>query len=87
MTYRKNDIIHYRLEKSEISFKEAKSLANNGFWNGTANRLYYRQAKAGQTIYYSDLANQIGIPNPRNLNYLVKYLLGIEVIDKIKMSQ
>lgn len=28
-----------------------------------------RQAKAGQTIYYSDLAEEIGIPNPRNLNY------------------
>lgn len=28
-----------------------------------------RQAKAGQTIYYSNLAEEIGIPNPRNLNY------------------
>lgn len=28
-----------------------------------------RQAKAGQKIYYADLANEIGIPNPRNLNY------------------
>lgn len=28
-----------------------------------------RQAKAGQTIYYSDLAQEINIPNPRNLNY------------------
>lgn len=30
-----------------------------------------RQAKAGQPIYYSDLANEIGIPNPRNLNYIL----------------
>jgi len=28
-----------------------------------------RQAKAGQHIFYSDLAQEIGIPNPRNLNY------------------
>lgn len=28
-----------------------------------------RQAKAGKTIYYSDLAEEIGISNPRNLNY------------------
>ena len=28
-----------------------------------------RQAKAAQKIYYSDLAAEIGIPNPRNLNY------------------
>lgn len=30
-----------------------------------------RQAKAGQTIYYSDLAEEINIPNPRNLNYVL----------------
>lgn len=30
-----------------------------------------RQAKAGQTIYYSNLAEEIGIPNPRNLNYVL----------------
>ena len=28
-----------------------------------------RQAKAGQTIHYSDLAEEIDISNPRNLNY------------------
>lgn len=30
-----------------------------------------RQAKAGQTIFYSDLAQEIGISNPRNLNYIL----------------
>ena len=30
-----------------------------------------RQAKAGKTIYYSDLAEEINIPNPRNLNYVL----------------
>ena len=28
-----------------------------------------RQAKADRKIYYADLAYEIGIPNPRNLNY------------------
>lgn len=28
-----------------------------------------RQAKAGQPIYYEDLANEVDMPNPRNLNY------------------
>ena len=28
-----------------------------------------RQAKAGKKIYYADLAKEIDIPNPRNLNY------------------
>jgi hypothetical protein len=30
-----------------------------------------RQAKAEQTIFYSDLAKEIGMPNPRNLNYVL----------------
>jgi hypothetical protein len=30
-----------------------------------------RQAKAGKTIYYSDLALEINIPNPRNLNFIL----------------
>src|SRR5579859_7282530 len=30
-----------------------------------------RQAKAGQTIYYSDLAAEVGMPNPRNLNFVL----------------
>ena len=28
-----------------------------------------RQAKAGTPIYYEDLATEMGMPNPRNLNY------------------
>ncbi|QNH62208.1 hypothetical protein [Hymenobacter sediminicola] len=28
-----------------------------------------RQAEANQPIYYSDLAEQVGMPNPRNLNF------------------
>jgi len=30
-----------------------------------------RQAKAGQTIYYGDLAAEISMPNPRNLNFVL----------------
>lgn len=30
-----------------------------------------RQAKAGQTIYYSDLAKELNIPNPRSFNYIL----------------
>ncbi len=41
MSYQKEDIIKYRLEKSATTFNEAKSLAESGFWGGCANRLYY----------------------------------------------
>lgn len=30
-----------------------------------------RQAKAGSTLFYSDLAEELGMPNPRNLNYVL----------------
>lgn len=33
--------------------------------------LLVRQAQAGVPIYYSDLAEELGMPNPRNLNYVL----------------
>ena len=41
MSYDKDDIIQYRIEKSERTFLEAKSLKLSQFWNGAVNRLYY----------------------------------------------
>ena len=33
--------------------------------------LLARQAEAGNPIFYSDLAEELGMPNPRNLNYVL----------------
>lgn len=33
--------------------------------------LLVRQAKAGAPIFYSDLAEELGMPNPRNLNFVL----------------
>ena len=41
MTFSQQDQINYRIEKSNVTFKEAESLAREGFWNGAAARLYY----------------------------------------------
>jgi uncharacterized protein (UPF0332 family) len=41
MKYQKDDVVRYRLEKSDVTLQEARSLAEEGFWNGAANRLYY----------------------------------------------
>lgn len=38
--------------------------------------LLVRQAKAGETIYYSDLAAEMKMPNARNLNYVLGALGG-----------
>jgi uncharacterized protein (UPF0332 family) len=41
MRYQKQDLIEYRLHKSSITFEEASTLAQKGFWSGAVNRLYY----------------------------------------------
>lgn len=41
MSYEREDLIRYRLEKSATTFLEAKALSESGFWGGVANRLYY----------------------------------------------
>ena len=40
-SYEKNDLIKYRLEKAHTTLTEAKSLSEQGFFSGAANRLYY----------------------------------------------
>lgn len=42
MSYEKTDLIKYRLEKAHTTLIEAKSLSEQGFFSGAANRLYYR---------------------------------------------
>lgn len=41
MTFSQQDQINYRIEKSNVTFQEAESLARSGFWNSAAARLYY----------------------------------------------
>lgn len=41
MSYQKEDLVRYRLEKSVKTLEEAKSLAKSEFWGGCVNRLYY----------------------------------------------
>lgn len=41
MSYNKADLIGYRLKKAHTSLAEAKSLLEQGYVDGPANRLYY----------------------------------------------
>ena len=69
--------------------RQTAKIANSDLLNG--DKLYLktakkalpylvRQAKAGQTIYYSDLAQELDVPNPRNLNYVLG-AIGNALID------
>lgn len=41
MEFSKEGLIAYRLERAEEALAEARILSDKGFWNTTANRLYY----------------------------------------------
>jgi hypothetical protein len=75
--------------------RQTAKIANSDIMSG--NKLYLerarltlpylvRQAKAGQTIYYSNLATEILIPNPRNLNYVLG-AIGRALIDLSKRTK
>ncbi len=54
--------------------KIAEPISGNKLYQTRARKvlpILVRQAEAGATIYYSALADEIGIPNPRNLNYVL----------------
>jgi len=56
------------METGEVS----SGLDGNKLYQRRARKalpILVRQAKAGQKIYYQDLANEIDMQNPRNLNY------------------
>lgn len=36
-----NDLILFRIQRSDVTFEEAKALAEINQWNGVVNRLYY----------------------------------------------
>jgi len=39
-------------------------------WHSNSVNLLVRQAQAGASVLYSDLTEDLGMPNPRNLNYM-----------------
>lgn len=46
--------------------------------------LLVRQAEAGAPIIYSDLAEELGMPNPRNLNFVLEWIgQSLERLSKI----
>jgi hypothetical protein len=77
--------------------RQTAKIANSDLFNG--DKLYLktakkalpylvRQAKVGQTIYYSDLAQELDVPNPRNLNYVLGAIGNalIELTERTKIE-
>ena len=54
--------------------EKAKSIQGDKLYQKRARKalpILVRQALANQPIYYSDLAQELNMPNPRNLNYIL----------------
>lgn len=77
--YNKIDTVNI-LEHLKKALKETALKADSNILSG--EKLYLqrarktlpylvRQAIAGQTIHYGDLVEEVGMPNPRNLNYVL----------------
>ena len=50
--------------------------------------LLVRQAEAGAPVFYSDLAEELGMPNPRNLNYVLASIgQSLERLSKVWKSK
>lgn len=45
-----NDLIKYRIQRSDATFKEVKALAEIDQWNGLVNRLYYLAFYSGSAL-------------------------------------
>lgn len=41
MSYSKEELARYRMERAKESIEEARVMSETGHWNSTANRLYY----------------------------------------------
>jgi hypothetical protein len=67
------DKLHPKTSKKPTAAK-ANTLLGDKLYQQRAHLalpILVRQAKAKQTIYYSDLAEELQMPNPRNLNYVL----------------
>lgn len=72
-------IIDYRIEKAFETLKEAKYVANGGFWNLCANRLYYSVFYACEALLLSKAimtSTHAGVTRMMNLHFVKTDLLN-----------
>lgn len=66
-------VIDYRIERSQMAFKEAQYVAYGKFWNLTANRLYYSAFYICEALLLSNqitTSSHAGVSRMMNLHYV-----------------
>ena len=71
----RKDLINYRIERAEETIKEAELLAANGYFNASANRLYY-------ACYYAVVALLLKNNISASSHSGVKAMLGLQFVTK-----
>ena len=80
MSFNKEDIIQYRIEKSDRTFLEAKSLFKSKFYTGSVNRLYYSCFHIVSALL---LKNSIKASTHNGVRTeFFKYFIKTEVLDR-----
>lgn len=77
----RHDLVKYRLERAEETIKEAELLSQEGFFNATANRLYYACFYAALALLVTnriETSSHSGVKTMLGLHFVSKGLLDIE---------
>ena len=72
------DLIHYRLEKSEQAYQDAKLLAERESWNAVVNRLYYACLYATMALLVKNQLSHgthAGVRHQLNLHFIKKGII------------
>jgi uncharacterized protein (UPF0332 family) len=73
------ELVKYRIARSKETLEEATLLANGGFWNAVANRLYY-------SSYYMVAALLLKNGHPANSHNGVKTIFHKEFVKSERVS-
>ena len=74
-------IVFYRVQKAKVTLKEAQGIAQLGFWNAVANRLYYAcyYMTTALLIYNGHTAQtHSGVIRLFGLNFVIKGIVSKE---------
>ena len=71
----RQSLVRYRLDRADETIRESKLLAQEGFYNAAANRLYY-------ACFYASLALLAANAIPTTTHAGVKTMLGLHFVSK-----
>jgi uncharacterized protein (UPF0332 family) len=75
-----NDLIKYRIDRSLETFREAKTMIDNKFWNASVNRIYY-------SCYYAVSAVLLKKSVETNSHKGIRQMFGLHFVQEGLISK